>query len=106
MRMSRVEVAGRLVGQNQFRFAYHGAGDGYSLLLASGELLRVMFGALAEAYFAQDVKYLLFAFGFRYAKIFQLEVYVFFHRQLVDEVETLEDSTVSSTLLPVSFCAS
>ena len=31
-----VEVAGRLVGQNQFRFAYHGAGDGYSLLLASG----------------------------------------------------------------------
>ena len=55
-----------------------------------------MFGAVAEAYFAQDVKYLLLAFSFGYAKIFQLEVYVFFHRQLVDEVETLEDEPDTS----------
>ena len=44
-----VEVAGRLVGQDQRRVVDERAGDGHALALAAGELVRAMLGAVVEA---------------------------------------------------------
>lgn len=43
-----VEVAGRLVGEQHVRLGGEGAGDGYPLLFATGELARRMVQALPE----------------------------------------------------------
>ena len=55
-----------------------------------------MFGTLAEAYFAQDVEYLLFALSLGDAEVFQLEVYVFLDGKLINEIEALEHETNAS----------
>jgi hypothetical protein len=44
-----VEVAGRLVGQNQRRLHDGGAGDGDALALAAGKLVRLVVGAVFQA---------------------------------------------------------
>jgi hypothetical protein len=43
-----VEIAGRLVGEDQVRLGGERAGDGDALLLAAGKLLRAVAGAVAE----------------------------------------------------------
>ena len=48
-RRARVEVAGRLVGQDQRRLGHERAGDGHALLLAAGELARLVVETLAES---------------------------------------------------------
>ena len=45
----RVEVAGRLVGQEDRRLRDQRAGDRDALLLAARQLIRMVVGALAEA---------------------------------------------------------
>ena len=45
----RVEVAGRLVGEQDRRLAAHGAGDGDALLLTAGELAGQVLGAVRHA---------------------------------------------------------
>ena len=40
--VARVEVAGRLVGQDELGVVHQAAGDGHALLLAAGELRRPM----------------------------------------------------------------
>ena len=49
MRRARVEIAGRLVGQQQARRVDQRAGDGDALLLAAGELAGRIALAVAEA---------------------------------------------------------
>ena len=44
-----IEVAGWLVGQEEGRLVDQGPGDGHTLLLAAGHLLRVMVHAVSEA---------------------------------------------------------
>ena len=44
-----VEVAGRLVGEQQLRPVHERAGEGDALLLAARQLVRVVVQALAEA---------------------------------------------------------
>jgi hypothetical protein len=44
-----VEVAGRLIGQNQRRLHDGGAGDRHALALAAGELVGPMVGAVLQA---------------------------------------------------------
>ncbi len=39
----RIQVAGRFVGQDQFRFVDEGAGDGDALLFAAGKFKRLVF---------------------------------------------------------------
>src|SRR6202163_3858100 len=56
----RVEVAGGLVGEHDFRIVDEGAGDAYALLLASGELRRQVFGAVFEADAIERFEGLLF----------------------------------------------
>ena len=52
---ARVEVARRLVGEDDRRLRDERARDGYALLLASGELGRPVRAAIVEAYLAQQV---------------------------------------------------
>ena len=47
--MLGVEVAGRLVGEDQLGVADQGAGDGDALLLAARELARPVLGAVGDA---------------------------------------------------------
>ena len=47
--MLGVEVAGRLVGEDQLGVADQGAGDGDALLLAARQLARPMLGAVGDA---------------------------------------------------------
>ena len=49
VRGSRIEIAGRLVGEKQARRVDQRAGDGDALLLAAGELARRVALAIAEA---------------------------------------------------------
>ena len=50
-----VQVAGRLVGQEQARLAADGARDGHALLLASRELDRVVIHTVAQADFLEQI---------------------------------------------------
>ena len=45
----RVEVAGRLVGQDELGVVHQAAGDRHALLLAAGELRRPVVEPLAQA---------------------------------------------------------
>src|SRR5450830_958416 len=46
---SPIEIPGRLVAQQDIRVGHQGARNGNTLLLAAGQLLRVMAGTMAEA---------------------------------------------------------
>jgi len=86
-----VEVAGRFVGEENFRAVDKSAGQGHALLLAAGELRRVMAGAVAEADATED-----FAGGLlRAAHAAQLERHenIFQRGQRGEELETLENET-------------
>ena len=51
-----VEIAGRLVGQDQFRLVDQGAGDGDALLLSAGKLAGMMVAPVAQADFLQRLR--------------------------------------------------
>jgi len=44
----RIEIAGRLIRQNQLRFVDERPGDGHTLLFATGQLIRPVIHALAQ----------------------------------------------------------
>src|SRR5207244_1063123 len=44
----RVEVAGRLVGQQHLRLVDQGTSDGHALLLTAGKLVRQVAGSIAQ----------------------------------------------------------
>ena len=49
-----VEIAGRLVGQQDRRIVGQGACDGHALLLAARQLRRIVMPAIAQAHFVQQ----------------------------------------------------
>ena len=49
LRAARIEIAGRLVGDDERRVGDERAGDGDTLFLSAGQLARQMFCAVAEA---------------------------------------------------------
>ena len=59
----RVEIAGRLVGEQHERSVGDGAGDGDALLLAAGQLGRTVGQALVQAENRQEVGGALLGFG-------------------------------------------
>lgn len=86
-----VEVAGRFVGEEDFRAVDEGAGQGHALLLAAGELRRVVSGAVAEPDAGEDfVGSLLRA---AHAAQFERHEDVFQRGQRGKELETLEDES-------------
>src|SRR5215510_1356194 len=50
LRGLRIEVAGRLVGENNRRTVDQGAGDGHALSLTAGQFVRLVRHSLAEVY--------------------------------------------------------
>ena len=86
-----VEVAGRLVGQDQLGTRHHGAGDGDALLLAAGQLLRHVPGAMGDLDPLQCLAGALLAFARRNILVVeQRQLDIFGDIQFVDQVEALE----------------
>ena len=59
----RVKITCRLIGQNQLGIGDHRTGNSYTLLLATGKLLRKMFGTMADVHAFQHILYHTAAFG-------------------------------------------
>ena len=49
IRCARIERAGRFIGQHKLRLRDERAGDGYTLLLSAGELIRKLLQQLRDA---------------------------------------------------------
>ena len=86
-----VEITRRLIGQYEFRISDHGTGNGYTLLLTTRELLRIVLGTVTDVHALQHIVHHLLAFGLLDAEVSQREFYVFEHIQFIDEVKALEN---------------
>ena len=86
--VDRVEVAGRLVGEDQRRLVDQRPGDAHPLLLAAGELARQVAQALPEAHPAQRLLGLA-AVGHAVDVLRQHDVLQ--RGEIGDEMELLED---------------
>src|SRR5215204_4713391 len=89
-RQRRVDVAGRLVGEEQLRAGDEGAGDRGALLLAAGEHRRQDMHVLAEADPAQQLDDLAPVARLVLALHAQRQGDVLVGRQVVEEAEILE----------------
>ncbi|MBD0739042.1 hypothetical protein BGM09_06335 [Streptomyces sp. CBMA29] len=86
----RVEVAGRLVREEQRRVADHGARDGDALSLAAGELVRLVVVAVGEPDAVEDGPCALAPLGAGDARIEQPVGHVVERGDAVGQVELLE----------------
>ena len=82
-----VEIAGGLVGKNEFRLIDQRASDGHALLLAAGKLRGKMRQAIAETHAAQGVGGLRLVGG---AMKILRQHHVFERAEIRDEMELLE----------------
>ena len=89
----RVQVTGRLIGEDDLRIRNDGAGNGHTLLLTSGKLLWEMARTVTDIHPFQDVVHHLLTFTGFYFEIGKREFHVLEHVQFVDQVETLEYET-------------
>ena len=87
----RVEVAGRLVGEQDDRLARDRARHGDALLLTARELAGQVFRAVRHAHALEGVRDALAALGRPHPAIGQRQLDVLEHRQIADQVEALED---------------
>ena len=87
----RVQVAGRLVGQQQLRLAGQRARDRHALLLPARELAGQVPHARGQPQLGQRLLDALLALGGRHAAVAQRHVDVVEHVQVGDQVEALED---------------
>jgi acyl-CoA thioesterase-1 len=90
---ARVEVAGGLVGEQQARLVDERAGDRDALLLAAGELRRVVVEPLAEPHALQQLRRaaLGLAVGDRVVRVRQRHHHVLQRAGAGQQVEVLED---------------
>src|SRR6516165_5334327 len=86
----RIDVAGRLVGEQKFRPPNHGAGDRCALLLATGENLRVRIDAVAESDPAQKVGHILTIVAFLLTHDPQWQRHVLPRGQMIEQSKILE----------------
>src|SRR5690606_12467901 len=86
-----VEVAGRLVGQEQRRAGYQGAGDGDPLPLAAGQLVGSVAGAVREADPLERLGGKLPPLPRRHPAVDQRQRHVLPRRRARQELEVLED---------------
>jgi len=89
----RVEVAGRLVGEQERRVAGDGARDRDALLLAAGELRGHVLHARGEAHQLERAVDALAPVGAAQPPVAQGHVHVVLDIQVRDQVEALEDET-------------
>ena len=86
----RVDVAGRLVGEQQLGLADHGARDGRALLLAARQHRRIGVHAVAEADPLQEIRHVLPVVVDSLADDAQGQRDVLPGRQMVEQAEILE----------------
>ena len=87
----RVQVTGRLVGKDNLRSGDYRAGYGDALLLTTGELLRIMLGAVADVHPLQDGSNHFLALGWLHTEVGEREFDILEDVQFVYQVEALED---------------
>ena len=92
----RIEVAGRLVRQEQGRIPDDGAGDGDALTLSAGELVRAMTQTALEPHAAQGRLGAPAPLGTRHSQIEQAVGDVVDRRHAVRQMELLEDEADAS----------
>ena len=85
-----VEVARRLIGEDHVGARHDGARYGHALLLAAGQLMGEVLGAVGDVHAAHGLGDALLALSRRDAHVEQRQGDVLLYVQLVDEVETLE----------------
>jgi hypothetical protein len=84
-------VESRLVGEHDRRRSHHRPGDRHALLLAAGELRRVVLHAVRHADALERLLHPLLALRRGHAAVGERQLDVLVHRQVADEVEGLED---------------
>src|SRR6185437_3607975 len=89
----RIEVARRLVRQNQLRIAHHRASHSYALLLSTRELRGFVLLPRPQVHELQHLAHASLALPTRYVLIEQRQLDVLEHREIVDEIEALEHET-------------
>jgi hypothetical protein len=87
----RIEIASRLVGEDQRGAMDDGAGDGDALHLAAGKLVREMCAAIAESDLLQHLSHARFDLAARHVRQRQRKGDVLEDVQRGDEIEELED---------------
>ena len=85
-----VQVTGRLIGEDYLRIADNGAGNGYTLLLTAGKLLREVFGTVADVHPLQNILYHAFALTCLHAEVRKGKFHILVDVQFVYQVEALE----------------
>ena len=85
-----VQITGRLIGKDNLRISHYRTGNGHTLLLTAGKLLREVFGTVADIHPFQDVFYHAAAFGRFDTKIGQRKFYILEDIQFVYQVKTLK----------------
>ena len=88
-----IEIAGWLVGKDEFGLIYEGAGDGDALLLAAGEFVRFVIAAVVEADELEGLGGALMALLAADAGVEEGELDVGLGSGAGQEVEALEDET-------------
>ena len=86
-----VQVSGRFIGQDEGRASHNGARNGDPLFLPPGKLGREVFHAVAEPHFFQSFFCQFPAIAAAAGAIEQGDFHVVQYREVVDEVETLEN---------------
>src|SRR5690348_13513264 len=87
----RIEVTGRLVGQEDGGLPDQCAGDGDALLLTTGKLRRIVLRAMSHADAIEHVLHALFAFLGAHAAVSERQLDVFKYGEVADEIERLKD---------------
>src|SRR6478752_9595564 len=87
----RVEVAGRLVGEDDGGVADERAGDNDALLLAAAEVFGLAAGLVAELDLGQGLEGAAFALGPAYATDLERQNDVFEHSGIAVEEKLLEN---------------
>ena len=96
----RVEVAGRLVGEDDLRAGDDGPRDGDTLLLAAGKLVGIVAGAVGKADLGERLERQTPPLGRRHAAIDQRQLDILDRRGARQQVEALEDEAEEMTADP------
>ena len=88
--VSGIKVPRGLVCKDEFGSGNHGPGNGHTLLLTTGELLREMLLTMCNFHPFQFLVYLFLSLGRRHLHIQKRQFHIFIDRQFIDEVKTLK----------------
>src|ERR1044072_1930423 len=93
LRLARVEIAGRLIREDEFRFRDHRPGDTHKLLLATGKLARIKVLLADNLETIERIGHERGPLRFAVAPIGKRNVEIFVNREVVEQVIILEDKT-------------